>query len=169
MLEIDPSYKFNPQIISPKIIEIFDIALEQFKLRQKELLKANHKSMESQRISASLRSLMFPGLGQLYKGEKVKGYIIISAETVSLVGLGLMQWKYIEAHSDYLDASSPSAIADKYREYDTYYKLRNYLAITTVGIYFYSYIDCLYSPIPISQKSFSFSVSPSRLTLFIEF
>jgi tetratricopeptide (TPR) repeat protein len=169
MLEIDPSYKFDRQIISPKITEVFDLAQEQFKQKRKELIKANHKSLESQRITASLRSLIFPGLGQLSKGEKTKGYIIMSGETFSILSLGFTQYKLSQTHNDYLKATYSAEIAEKYRIYNKYYRLRNFSLISTIGIYLYSYLDCLYTKQPTEKKSFSLSVSPDRLNLVFRF
>lgn len=165
LLEIDSDYRFNPKLISPKIIEVFNIALEKYEKSRFE----PHISAEAIQIKASMRSLIFPGLGQIHKGEKRKGYILIGAEALSMSALVFFHWQYEVSHDAYLDAVVPDDIENKYERYNLYYKLRNFTAITAAAIYLYSYYDCVYTPSTNEYKSISLRLTPTMLSVRFNF
>jgi len=95
------------------------------------------------RPAATLRSMVFPGWGQLYKNDRKKGYALIfssAAVTISTVIFHVMK---NNAHQDYLSATEPSLIKEKYDRYNRYYKLRNNTALLAGGIWLYAFFDAL--------------------------
>lgn len=169
LLELKPNHRFNPKLISPKIIEIFNISIEKFEKSKLEERFKPHISPEAIRIQASKRSLIFPGLGQIHKGAKKKGYLLIGAEAVSLSALVFFQWQYNESHDAYLGAAVPDDIEDKYDRYNLFYKLRNFTALTAAAIYIYSYYDCIYSPSNDEIESISLELTPMMLSVRFNF
>lgn len=169
VLEINPKYRFPRQLTSPKIMGIFEEALQNFKQLQELKKEPPPEATSHFKIEASKKSLIFPGRGQLYKGQTQKGYLFIGAEALSITALAVFQWQYQKAHDDYRNAVSPDDIKDKYKIYNNFYKLRNFSAAAAAAIYIYSYIDCLYTN-PVSEdKLLTLKIEPQRLTVTIDF
>jgi tetratricopeptide (TPR) repeat protein len=165
-LEINPNQRFNPQLISPKIIEVFNLASEEYQRQQKIKPIDSKQTLEKAQIKASKRSLIFPGLGQLYKGNKTKGYLFIGGESLSLLSITVFQWQYQKTHEAYLKATLPNDIEKKYKDYDLYYKLRNLSIGMSAAIYVVSYFDAIYSK-PYAQKKLSVQFIPLNLTIVL--
>ncbi len=168
-LELNPTLTLNPLFISPKISAVFDEARELF-LKNKAERKSDLKNSSSMlRLSASWRSLVSPGWGHIYKGEKTKGYILIGANAAVLSTLAVLQWQCQESRQKYLDARIPSVIADKYDTYNMFYKARNITALLEAGLYIYCYLDCLYNESDLKSGNLTLIPSANGLTLLINF
>ena len=75
------------------------------------------------------RSLIFPGVGQLYNDQKIKGYTLIAAELFSLYSFNENRKKY----KDYNESYNKSQ--------DYYLRERNRFAWIAIGLYFYGILD----------------------------
>ncbi len=166
-LRIRPHHRFDQRKVSPKIVSVFNEALQEFKAEQEALKDKIPKGHIG--IRASKRSLIFPGLGQLSKGESAKGYFLIGAETAAIASLIFTQWQYQEAHDEYKSARAPAVIEDRYDKYNTFYKLRNISAFAAAAIYIYSFLDCLYINPPEDNPSFSVKLVPCGVGVSINF
>ena len=151
-LEINPNLKLDPLYISPKILAVFNEAREEFRNAVSTVQSHKDNNLAKLNISASWRSLILPGWGQIYKGERKKGYILIGIDFTLLSTLAVLQWKYQNSREKYLDAETSQDIADKYDTYNLYYKARNIAALVSIGLYTYSYLDCMYGK-PSAQKA----------------
>ena len=80
---------------------------------------------------AMKRSLIFPGAGQLYNNQKIKGSILIAGELFAL-------WSFNENKNKYdnYDGSERHS-----RDY--YLRKRNRFAWMAVGLYFYGMLDAV--------------------------
>ena len=80
---------------------------------------------------AMKRSLIFPGSGQLYNDQKIKGSILIAGELFAL-------WSFNENKNKYdnYDGSERHS-----RDY--YLRKRNRFAWMAVGLYFYGMLDAV--------------------------
>lgn len=123
VLKINPNFRFKRQLTSPKIMSIFEEAIREFRVYQESRRKLPKDQESLIWIESAKRSLFFPGLGQLHKGQKTKGYALIGAEIASLSALAVFQFSYNEARDDYLSENDPALIDSKYNDYDMYYKL----------------------------------------------
>lgn len=166
-LKIKPDHRYDPRKVSPKIVDVFQQALEEYQTAQ-EYQKKEHK-FSYIKLEAGAKSLIFPGLGQLHKGQKTKGYILMGAESVSIAALALSQWQFMKAHDEYKQARMPGDIENKYREYNAYYKIRNLSAVAVGVIYVYSFLDCLYTAPSIESDSFTIQITPAGINAFISF
>ncbi len=168
-LQINPEFRLDPQIYSPKIITVYEEAIKEYKnkIEHQDSIKVNNYA--DHHIKAIKRSLLFPGLGQLYQGERQKGYILAAAEGVSIIGVIYSQWMMELRHDDYLNAIEHKDIEDKYRIYNGYYKARNVFCVLTVGIYLYNLFDCIYFPANGKNDTVSMYFSPTRFTLSLSF
>ena len=75
------------------------------------------------------KSLIFPGVGQLYNDQKIKGYTLIAAELFSLYSFNENRKKYKDYNESY----------DKSQDY--YLRERNRFAWIAIGLYFYGILD----------------------------
>jgi len=169
LLALNKDFRFDSKIYSPKIIAVFEEALvEKERLRQAE---KDLKTMSPYLIQmkAGLRSLLFPGRGQLFKREQLKGYSLIAGESLTIIGLILSELQYEQAHKDYLNASTAEEIEKRYKKYNNWYKLRNASAALGIGIYLYSFFDSVYSPVNRSALGISLSPDGKGVCLTVAF
>ena len=75
------------------------------------------------------KSLTFPGVGQLYNDQKIKGYTLIAAELFSLYSFNENRKKYKDYNESY----------EKSQDY--YLRERNRFAWIAIGLYFYGILD----------------------------
>ena len=75
------------------------------------------------------KSLIFPGVGQLYNDQKIKGYTLIAAELFSLYSFNENRKKYKDYNESY----------DKSQDY--YLRERNRFAWIAIGLYLYGILD----------------------------
>jgi hypothetical protein len=101
------------------------------------------------RLSASWRSLVVPGWGQIYKKQNTKAAAIMSAQALSLAALIFMQIQVNRLHNDYLEKRvyGDPTLESAFNEYTTAYRTRNAVGYITLGIYAINYLDALYYPV----------------------
>ena len=75
------------------------------------------------------KSLTFPGMGQIYNNQKIKGYSLIAAEIFSI-------WSFNENRKKHKNYSSSDA-----KSQDYYLRERNRFAWMAIGLYFYGILD----------------------------
>ena len=169
VLKINPQFRFRRQVTSPKVISVFDEALREF--QNFLALRRDNPPLEAdvRWRSAAVRSIIFPGLGQLHKGDKRKGYIFTGVGIASISGLIFTQIMYSKAHEDYLDAEEIQDIEKKYEDFNTYYKLRNSTAILSAAIYLYNIYDCITVPPKNIESKLTIQIDPNRLALIYNF
>jgi len=93
--------------------------------------------------NAMYRSLMCPGLGQIFNGSKTKGYILIGAESAAILGTVAL---FVQANQKYDDYSNAGIISGPL--YDDYQKAYN-TAVLGIGlcaaIWIYGAADAYFS------------------------
>ena len=87
-------------VIAPKLRRPF-LAVRRDALRQ---------SQSSSRRNTLLRSLLLPGWGQLYRGDRLKGYGFMAAEMMMLTGFFLSARSYGQARDAYLNFGVDDAV-----------------------------------------------------------
>lgn len=149
LLIINPYLSLDPKFVSPKIIEVFE---ESKRLvgdtgRLKPLIfipteELNPKKQKNQIIrNQIIKSLLYPGLGQLSGNKKVKGYLFLGGETASLIGLITTHFLTGSAHSKYLDNRNLNQMDRLYNNYALWYRARTGFIISSISIWILSYID----------------------------
>ncbi|MFQ6114418.1 MAG: tetratricopeptide repeat protein [bacterium] len=146
-LSLTPDLKLDPLFVSPKILDFF----AQIK-RDRERPLEGHSSAQAEvryvlvqdrRPSAALRSMILPGWGQLYKGDKTKGKVLISLWSVGLIGSVITHLARENAEDKYVSETNPAKIESRYSTFNTFHKLRNSLLIFSAGVWLYSYVDAI--------------------------
>ena len=116
-----------------RIIKLFVLIcfFASFLFAQKKMdFRSENEQLKDPKI-AMKRSLIFPGSGQLYNDQKIKGSILIAGELFAL-------WSFNENKNKYdnYDGSERHS-----RDY--YLRKRNRFAWMAVGLYFYGMLDAV--------------------------
>lgn len=147
-LSIDRTVRLDSVYVSPKIIQWFD----QLKLSYNTRTKAEEieKSIQYRylvqpdpRPAATLRSLILPGWGQVYKNDRTKGYALVGASATFILTTLTFHFLQQDAHDQYLNATDEKSIQQKYDRYNLLFKLRNNTALLYGGVWLYSFFDAL--------------------------
>ena len=88
--------------------------------------------------------MIYPGIGHLYDGQKVKGWILTTLTTLTLAS---SVYFFIDANKKknaYLDEKNPIYFDSKYSDYNKSYKYRNYSFIALGAVWLYSQLDLLF-------------------------
>jgi len=155
ILKINKKYIPNPSIISPKLISIFNEVKADYirKNPDAEIIQPADSTKPKQEIkylnqvpavSAVVKNLLLPGLGQLHHGNLTKGWLNTVASTLNI---GAVIYFAIDANKkqdNYLKETDRFLIQQKYDEYNKSFKLRNTFIITYAAIWLYSQIDLLF-------------------------
>jgi len=75
------------------------------------------------------KSLIFPGMGQIYNDQKIKGYSMIALEIFYL-------WSFNENRKNYKNYNENMPKSENY-----YLSARNRFAWNAIGLYFYGILD----------------------------
>lgn len=146
-LSLTPDLKLDSLYVSPKI--------QQFLQEVKANLAASNGHMPATlryvitpdpRPRAALRSLLFPGLGQLRKHQARKGRVMMVAAGLGLVTTGVLQFHREAARESYLSATTIAKATSAYQRYNLLNRARNGAALATAGVWVYSFFDALLSP-----------------------
>ena len=145
-LDLDPLAELDSVYISPKIITVFREAKADYQQRIKDLRKAEIPITDYRR-DAAIRSLIFPGLGQIHAGYKIKGIAMVSSEALLLGAAIYCQFQYSAVRDDYLAERDPARMQDLYDDSNAYYRARNAAIGLAAGVYLYSLFDALNLPL----------------------
>lgn len=157
ILRIDSTFSFDSTKTSPKILSFFNQVKQRY---FNKLLETSRQTvvrvdtvyipskdsteMTTAEINQSvLFSLFVPGLGHVYRGNGLKGWILTTLSTASL---GTMIYFIIDSYKkeqDYLNAANPVIIEDAYKKFNKSYKYRNISVAAYAVIWLYSQLDLI--------------------------
>jgi tetratricopeptide (TPR) repeat protein len=144
-LSLDPALTLDPVLVSPKTLEFFDAVRARRGADEPEGREptVRYVRVPDPRPAATLRSLAVPGWGQLHKGERTKGWVLVGAWGALGGGTVAAHVLRAGARQDYLDAAEPDEIAARYATYDAWHRTRGALALGTVAVWAYAVLDAL--------------------------
>ena len=162
ILKYDSNYQINPSEVSPKIIRVFEEIKAKYALNNRKNIQIVEKTdtlysvdtliikTDSRFYSETIiRSMVYPGWGHLYSGNKTKGWLFTSVNTILLGSMVYFIYDTNQKESDYLSEIDPKVIDEKYDSYNKSYKIRNSIIITYALAWIYTQIDMLFfSEIP---------------------
>jgi hypothetical protein len=154
ILKLNPQFYPDSVVTSPKIISFFNEVKNKYEWYylpgsnadadtvllnppRDEFLQYKEKFR-----SAVVRSLLFPGLGHLYLENNTGWYLSIPAGVSFLSSI----YYIIDTQNkrmDYLNAQDPDLINEKYKDYNSSYKMRNISIIVYSAIWLFSQFDIL--------------------------
>jgi tetratricopeptide (TPR) repeat protein len=148
VLTVNPAYNLDPVQTSPKILDVFHDARQNYLLNVASQPAIFRMPQADVRLAASWRSLVLPGWGQFYKRQELKGTAIVVAQVFSLAALMFEQVEVNRRHNDYRGlAYNDPRIEQVYGDYRSAYRTRNVVGYITLGVYLINYCDALYYPV----------------------
>lgn len=146
-LSISPDLELDPLLVSPKILDFFERVKETWRAklgnRDDTSVRERYILVQDPRPSAALRSMILPGWGQLQKGEKTKGRILMALWGLGAAGTVAVHFARADAEDKYLAETNSEKISSRFDTFNRYHKLRNNLLLVTAGIWIFSYLDAL--------------------------
>lgn len=163
-LSLNPDLTLDPLMVSPKILTFFDGIRDEFsQMRGDEATPSDavrYVIVEDRRSEAALRSMVLPGWGQLHKGDRTKGRVLLGLWGTMIGGTVAAHLFCASAERDYDAARTPADALERFDTFNAWHKTRNALFIGTAGVWAYSYIDALVTGSSTSRES-AFVVAPA--------
>lgn len=171
-LQLTPDLELDPLIISPKIIEFVGTIRDELSLSEAadEDAAPRYVVLRDRRTDAALRSMLWPGWGQFYKGHSTKGWIISASFGATALGAVGAHLKRRDAEQAY-DSAGPSVVQDRYDTFNRWHKTRNALIQGAALVWAVGYVDALLTDATArpDQRLVSISASPSTVTVAVRF
>ncbi len=158
ILRIDSSYTLDSTKVSPKIIAFFkqvknDYISQEAEIESRTVVrfdtiyvpKVKYDYEHENRLKNALfRSIIIPGLGQIYKEEYFKGVVLTVLSSASLIASIYYIADTNVKEKAYLVETNTGLIGSKYDDYNSAYKKRNISMISFGVLWIYSQIDLLF-------------------------
>lgn len=147
-LMFDPELGLNPDQFSPKIVAFFNEVkgdMQPPPEPQPVEPEIRYVTVVDPIPAAAIRSIVLPGWGQLYKGQRTKGRVLIGAWGVTATSLLVSQAIYSHYVGQENEADTPRDARDAYDRKNTWFKIRNNVALVAGGIWLYGYLDTILS------------------------
>lgn len=142
ILKIDSTYTLNPDIVSPKIINVFnEVKDEWLKSKIPNKIPAGKTKISPPLPPSSFTKYTFPGVYQTYLGNKKKGKVLKWGFLGSLGSLIITESGYLYTHYMYEKQTSQPDVDKWYTWYNFFYKARGYSFELTLSIYLFNIID----------------------------
>jgi hypothetical protein len=146
LLRQRPATDLNPEFVSPKIIAVFKRAQTAVNRSaaatgpaQPVLLTAAKPG----KPGALLRTLLWPGWGQGYRGQVKRGRMFKLASLAAVAGLGIAELGTYFSHRDYLVARDAGRVSAAYTTYNRWYRARNLTVNLTVSVWVLGAVDVM--------------------------
>ena len=145
-LDLDPGLALDPLLVSPKIVDFFD------EVKRDRAPRAGSTAGEAglryvvvrdARPEAVLRSMLLPGWGQLYTGDRTKGWVLAGLWGAAATSGTYAHLRWVDARRAYLDEQDLDRIDPRHATSDAWFKARNNLALAAAGVWLVSYVDAL--------------------------
>ncbi len=146
-LSLHPSLHLDSLLVSPKILDFFDEVRGELTLAagpdDGSPAAVRYVIVEDRRSGAALRSMVLPGWGQLHKGERTKGRLLLGLWGAATAGTLAAHLLREQTRKDYAAAANPDEALDRYGPFNRWHRARNALLLAAAGVWLYSYVDAL--------------------------
>ncbi len=161
ILNIDPDFQLDPVTTSPKIIAFFEQlkAMAASNQRLKQAATVRYVFEPDRRPAASWRSMLLPGWGQYYKGHKKSAFYFFTGFVTGIsltVTAAVLEQHY---HQKYKSITNVNQLAQAYRVYNRWYKIRQSSSYFTIAVWLSSVLDALWRP---ENKNASLSIETAN-------
>ncbi len=165
-LRLNPRLHLDRTLTSPKIYSVFERARESFVQMNRQEWAVADVAITSyrMRLEGGKRSLLLPGLGQLYKGHREKGYAFLSATGVSIIGLAVSHSVVLRRDDRYHNSNDPDKAGQLYEEYRNAWRWRNGFGMAVILCWISGSLDAfLTEPVFNTEElDISFQVYPDN-------
>lgn len=165
-LRENPELRLDRTFTSPKILSVFNRALEEYERLGNEESQddLSHIYEHNLRLDAVRKSLFLPGAGQFHKGQRTRGWVYVGGAALSGVGFLASQGLVIRYSDRYRSAILPEIAEQRYEDYQTVWRARNLFGIALASFWTASVLDALFTesaPDVIPSLSWSVTQPPS--------
>jgi len=152
-LQLSRTIQLDPIFFSPALQHRFEQIRNQMPPAEAPLpLETRYLMIPDQRVAAAWRSLVLPGWGQRFKGQKTRGRVFqISAAT--LAGATLAAHVLRERAEDRYLRAGATEVQARYHTLNRYHLLRNNLALGLAVVWGASSLDALILRVTPPEKS----------------
>ncbi len=144
-LSLDPSLELDPLLVSPKTMDFFEEIKADGRSTERidQAPTIRYVRVRDLRPAATLRSLAVPGWGQLYKGDRTKGWALISIWSATVAGTVAAHLLRSNARQAYLDATNPDEIAGQFDTFVAWHRTRSAFALGAATVWGVAALDAL--------------------------
>lgn len=171
-LSLKPDLELDPLLYSPKILDLFASVkadVEQQTVAESASEPIRYIRVEDPRSEAAIRSLILPGWGQRFKGQRTKGWILMGLWGTLATGTVLAHVRRRNAQRAYRREANPDRISARFDTFNSWHEVRNNLALATAGVWLFSYFDALLSRVAPLPRGNRLSLMPSTGPAFVRF
>jgi len=166
LMLLNPDYRLDVRDTPPKIINYFN-TLKKLRIQTRPEPLTIIKQDTLYQISPDRNrqiaySLIFPGLGHLHGESTTKGWILVSAGTLSLTAAIYFSIDSSDKENAYLKETNPTRIEQLYTKYNDAYRLRNISYALFGALWIYSQIDLLFIQEVKLTNNISFHFKPAK-------
>lgn len=137
-LDLNPDLRLDALLVSPKILEFFEEVKQTWQMAASVRPPPQIVYIEDPRTAAALRSLLVPGWGQLYKGERARGRLLAGLFATTTAGALAAHLRAADLRAtEPLDPAQPPGDGRGWR------RTRDVLAAGSAAVWLYSYVDAL--------------------------
>ncbi len=163
ILELDPQYQFDPVTTSPKIIAFFEQQKKELKQVKRVPAITRYIFLKDKRPEASIKSLLVPGWGQYFKGQKQKAVLFFSAFTGSAIFTTTAAFLEKHYHNKYKAVNDVTRLSGAYDQYNRWYRIRQYGLWTLAAIWATSVLDAMWAHYDEQKSGIGISVQAKPL------
>lgn len=162
-LQLNPSLELDSILAPPGLVQIAEqlkTALQESGQIAEEEPEVRYLVLADPRPSAAMRSMLVPGWGQVYKGDRKKGYRMLGAWGLTAGGTLTAHILRKSAENKYLDATTLAGAQSLYDDFNRWHQVRNNLFLAAAGVWVYSYLDALIFQAPVGDQRVQFHAVP---------
>lgn len=171
-LQLTADMELDPVLVPPKIQTYFADVRAEAAADSPALTQAptRYVLVRDPRPDAAVRSMLWPGWGQLYKGHTTKGYAFAGLFTAVAGGAVLAHIRRSAAENQYGTASTIDEASERYDAYNAWHRARNGFIQGAALVWAASYIDALLTGAsPRQFETVAFNASPSSVSVRLRF
>ncbi len=141
-LSLNPDLTLDPTTVSPKIIQVFEAAKAEIPALDTSAIRVGTKPEPEYKRpdygGALIRSTVFPGWGQFYKGDRQKGMLVLVGTGSCLGATIFSALMESAAHEKYLEDE------DKYKAYNFWFNMTRIGLVSTGAFWLYGIFDAAF-------------------------
>ncbi|GAB5536694.1 MAG: hypothetical protein Rubg2KO_29430 [Rubricoccaceae bacterium] len=164
-LSLDPALELDSVLVSPKTLQFFRDIQETLQPAQGPPggPAIRYVVLSDPRPDAAFRSLLLPGWGQFYKGNRAKGWAFAATGGTLAASTLAATLARSQAQSDYTSALTVEEAEALYPAYNRWHRTRNALAIGTAVVWAASALEALATGGPVAREGGAVELAPEGL------
>ncbi len=148
ILTLDNNYTLNEEFVSPKIVQVFLKAKERINFLIKEIPPyfniETENNLNVNKKNIILKSLVFPGWGQMSIGEKNKSIVLGSIFLSSIIGSVTSYIFTLNMKDMYMKSTTEEDAIKNYDLYNNWSKVNRFFMDISFSVYIFNIFDIVW-------------------------